>query len=134
MPEEGTGSSGARTLDYGTGRRRLWRGRAVRVVILVALTAAAWHWGPAGFDRARVVYCQSQCDRYAGAPDEKPSEDPPGCLKGLDPRYGRYRGDRYLFVHRLVSKSGNSRLVVVTGNVDPYSPRYDERPLSRKPF
>jgi hypothetical protein len=126
-------------------RRRRIR-RIVLGLVLLALAAAAWWLGPAGWKQAQLLYWQRQCMTYV-RPDATPAWEPdpvkaaallstnpdylaapggpaihlPQCLR----QYERLGGfppsstfEPILLVHQMRTPSGRRRLVVIWGTVD----------------
>ncbi len=60
-------------LDYGQHRpihrRRRWR-RALLVIVLIGCVASGWELGRPYVDKAKLLYAQHQCLRYAPPPDQ----------------------------------------------------------------
>lgn len=51
-------------------RRRKRVRRIATVCVLLALSLAAWRWGPGGWRTARVLYHQRTCMRYTASPEQ----------------------------------------------------------------
>lgn len=126
-------------LDYGprpgVTRRRWFRRVTAAFVLITLLAGAGWRWGGPAFDRAKFLYRQRQCLRYAAPADRVVWEQwyPPPQAGGGRPRlqflgpptpdafqavHERATGERLLlgsvvFMHERRSPAGDARLVVV---------------------
>src|SRR4051794_34337155 len=68
-------------LDYANPprwHRRRWFRRVMLGILLIALSAAAWRWGPEKWERAKLLYWQRQCMNYTAPADQIAYDQEPG--------------------------------------------------------
>src|SRR5688500_501937 len=70
-------------------RRRAWR-RCIVLVVVLAIGAAAWRWGPAAREKVRLLYWQRQALTHTASPDQIVYEEEPESAKKLIAGTGGY--------------------------------------------